>query len=618
MLVSAKIHQVGSGDQNSWLNAYADGKVSLDYLKYAAAKNFEVLFKLGMFENPYTDLNKVVADRAAGTAMGIDSRKKALVLLKNEKAGASIFPLAATGEFWLTTGGGTGTQSNVALTDRSLTAAASANVADTHIFRITSRSASWGFGGTPPSWAGIQRRYVSPSFLGNDVTKINAALADGTLWRHYTASETTQFIKEWAEGDGWKAIPNRLEQATIDAMPTGTPEQQTAKTEAQATRDKWLADITAGVLPGWDTAVRKADTWTLTTRTEMFPGSGAFGLWNEVPGESNPPSAVSRLAERLVAEAGFESGMDYAGARTQSSNLFDAIKNRKDNPTQKLIVVVSTRRTWNFGEGIESYTGAQAAVNSVAGTAVRESAIVKTTTDQWLFMYGQTLFTGVDRLYIPDNVATDAPGHNPFNPATWFTDSAGTIPWTPRPQDNPIELVKKLVEGSLRVGDTVTGTGANAVVTVGRPAYVDPVAALQWCAAPGNPTDAEKAALRVLQSSAFGSPNSLTYQTYIFDPLQYIDGLIADFDITDAQLLECLFGDGGYKPSATLPMALALTDWDADNQDEDVANDEPNKLFGWRAGLVNHPATGWQSGTASDQNAEWDWRSKITYTQRLN
>ena len=80
-----------------------------------------------------------------------------------------------------------------------------------------------------------------------------------------------------------------------------------------------------------------------------------------------------------------------------------------------------------------------------------------------------------------------------------------------------------------------------------------------------------------------------------------------------------------YKPHATLPIAFALTDRDTELQFEDVPNDEPNKLFGYRAGLGVHPLNGssthpegaaWERGTASNQN-NWlldrHYRAAATY-----
>jgi hypothetical protein len=183
------------------------------------------------------------------------------------------------------------------------------------------------------------------------------------------------------------------------------------------------------------------------------------------------------------------------------------------------------------------------------------------------------------------------------------------------------EVVDRLMAGTLRMSDTITNSGtANAVLIPGVPYYVDPVAALTYPTT-GMSQPQIEAAIRLLQVNQAGAPNSLSYTVSVIDPLQYIDALVNNFGtLSDAQLIDCLMGKDGYKPEATLPFALGLTDWDIEHQLSDIPNDEPNKLFGYRAGLINHPTgTGWQGGRALEENnpaRDLEMRRRATYHQR--
>ena len=431
-----------------------------------------------------------------------------------------------------------------------VTVATSAEVADVRIFRISSRGGSQAVGGIPTSWNALQIPFVSPMYL------------EGL---HYTGSSDGNLMSNMISDLTWPARGGFG--PMDDAFAKGQMYRTYTHQECKEFVKEWAESQTTNDLPGWNA----------TARTSTAPGN-----------------VVTKMR---------------GGGAANGGRLYDAIENRKNNPSQKLIVVVDAGRAWTFGTAVQ-YTGASAEEGAVTGTKIYVSAINKRVTNSWT----GGVFNEADRLYIPANIDQDDVGFVAGNPTTWVwkTGLSATV------DDNPINLLNKLMEGSLRTGDVVDQPGAAAtrVVTAGKPLYVDPVAALQWCATPGSPTAAEQAAIRVLQVNTAGCPNSLSYDAAILNPVDYIDGLIASFSITDAQLLECLFGIDDFKPSGKLPWCIGLTDWDVENQLEDVPNDEANKLFGYRAGLTDHPDVGWQSGIGSNFNDnEWDvmMKKKSTY-----
>jgi len=72
--------------QNSIVNAIADGSLTMDQLDRAAACVLRVKFKLGLFENPYTDTSLIskVHHTKENQDLALEAGRKSIVLLKNE------------------------------------------------------------------------------------------------------------------------------------------------------------------------------------------------------------------------------------------------------------------------------------------------------------------------------------------------------------------------------------------------------------------------------------------------------------------------------------------------------------------------------------------------------
>ncbi len=77
-------HQFGMGSAQMWIDAVEDGFLSETDLNEPAGKVLEMMFKLGVFENPYVDPSKANAVATSHQAKAFESMKKAVVLVKNE------------------------------------------------------------------------------------------------------------------------------------------------------------------------------------------------------------------------------------------------------------------------------------------------------------------------------------------------------------------------------------------------------------------------------------------------------------------------------------------------------------------------------------------------------
>jgi beta-glucosidase len=97
--VKAGSHQLGSDSHTNIQNAYDQGLLSDAEIDGAAVKILEMTFKLGLFENPYSDpaVAKAEVRSVANMQNGFDAQKKAVVLLKNGGASnAARIPILAT------------------------------------------------------------------------------------------------------------------------------------------------------------------------------------------------------------------------------------------------------------------------------------------------------------------------------------------------------------------------------------------------------------------------------------------------------------------------------------------------------------------------------------------
>jgi beta-glucosidase-like glycosyl hydrolase len=95
MFVKAGAHQLGN-DSLIWIQAAVDmGLLTEADLTPAVTKILEMSFKLGIFENPYTDAALTAKNRSpANMQLGFDAQKKAIVLLRNAATGAGRLPIS--------------------------------------------------------------------------------------------------------------------------------------------------------------------------------------------------------------------------------------------------------------------------------------------------------------------------------------------------------------------------------------------------------------------------------------------------------------------------------------------------------------------------------------------
>jgi beta-glucosidase len=102
LFIKAGNHQLGFDRYQHILNAYNEGLLDDADIDGAAEKVLEMSFKLGIFENPYTDSAHAALARSAETMQaGFDAQKKSIVLLKNNSA--ARLPISQTRYANLTT-----------------------------------------------------------------------------------------------------------------------------------------------------------------------------------------------------------------------------------------------------------------------------------------------------------------------------------------------------------------------------------------------------------------------------------------------------------------------------------------------------------------------------------
>ncbi len=78
-------HQLGNESVQNYTDAYTQGLITLADVNAAATRILEMIFKLGLFENPYQDSTQAatIARSAANRQLAYDSMKEAIVLLRN-------------------------------------------------------------------------------------------------------------------------------------------------------------------------------------------------------------------------------------------------------------------------------------------------------------------------------------------------------------------------------------------------------------------------------------------------------------------------------------------------------------------------------------------------------
>ena len=172
-------HQVGNGSYTMWLNAVENNFLAESDLDYPAGKVLEMMFKLGVFENPYRDASKANAVRTTNLAKAKEIMKKATVLVKNE----SVLPLSSTSGTVYFDGVDDGVIDSFAGTSTTDMAAA-----DYIIVRVTGRHGNYSgiAGGIPLSFQA-------------DVANYNY-----DEWRHYTPSEA-----------GYERVNDNTQEASI-------------------------------------------------------------------------------------------------------------------------------------------------------------------------------------------------------------------------------------------------------------------------------------------------------------------------------------------------------------------------------------------------------------------
>ncbi|MBB6479848.1 glycoside hydrolase family 3 protein [Spirochaeta isovalerica] len=92
---AAGSHQVGMGAPDYWMEALDEGYITEEVIDEAAVKVLELAFKVGAFENPYSDPQEALAIAEANRKRGEELMKQAITLLKNDD---SILPLDASTE----------------------------------------------------------------------------------------------------------------------------------------------------------------------------------------------------------------------------------------------------------------------------------------------------------------------------------------------------------------------------------------------------------------------------------------------------------------------------------------------------------------------------------------
>ncbi len=182
-LTAAYLHcggdQIGMGMPSNWETAITGGHISEDELDEPASKCLDVIFRLGLFENPYVDETAADSTIASNANIASKAMQKALVLLKNSD---STLPLSQkSGTIYYDGVEDTAVRD---FTSEKLTLTADISLADYIILRISGRHGTYeGLeGGVPLSF-------------NADVFQYNHAEN-----RHYTASEHASDIASGGTG----------------------------------------------------------------------------------------------------------------------------------------------------------------------------------------------------------------------------------------------------------------------------------------------------------------------------------------------------------------------------------------------------------------------------------
>lgn len=87
---AAGSHQIGMGSGDDWMESLDDGEIDETVIDQGAMKALELMFKVGVFENPYSDPAEAVRVAERNTKRGEELMQEAITLLKND---SSILPL---------------------------------------------------------------------------------------------------------------------------------------------------------------------------------------------------------------------------------------------------------------------------------------------------------------------------------------------------------------------------------------------------------------------------------------------------------------------------------------------------------------------------------------------
>ncbi len=158
-------HQVGNGSYTMWLNAVDNNFLAESDLDYPAGKVLEMMFKLGVFENPYRDASVANAVRDANLDRAKEIMKETTVLVKNA---GDVLPLSATSGTVYFDGIDDGV-----VDDFANTTTTDMTQADYIILRVTGRHGNYSglAGGVPISF------------------QANVYSYNYDEWRHYTEAE---------------------------------------------------------------------------------------------------------------------------------------------------------------------------------------------------------------------------------------------------------------------------------------------------------------------------------------------------------------------------------------------------------------------------------------------
>ncbi len=182
-------HQIGAGNEEMWINAVSDGQVTNNDVNEAAAKVLEVMFRLGLFENPYIDVAAAAQVVESNRPAAEEAMKRACVLVKNE---GEVLPLSLSTDATIyvdSVGDATVDESEMATfvgTNNAMQYTTDINEADIIVLRIAGRQGQHTgiAGGVPLSWTAPVLRY------------------NYDAWRHYTWDEHVALVNSTAGPEG--------------------------------------------------------------------------------------------------------------------------------------------------------------------------------------------------------------------------------------------------------------------------------------------------------------------------------------------------------------------------------------------------------------------------------